>query len=137
MNNPSIRCYSSRLILLSCLLVQAVVLILIHSSAAAREFNPQGWRKPDVFGARRYSDKTVDLDYNIPGEETRVEKFRTPKGGRIFRYSHAGNIFSYEVDHDLKEPMDYEIVDFDGDGVFEIMQSPYDEYSLPPWTYDY
>ena len=38
------------------------------------------------------------------------------------------------MDHDQLPPMDFEIVDKDGSGGFEIRQSPYDLYPLPKWT---
>ena len=103
-------------------------------SAGAYEFRPQGWELPNIYGADRYQDVMTDIDKNVPGDETRVERFHTPDGGRVFRFSHRGNVFSYEVDHDRKDPMDFKIVDLDGDGIFAIRTSPYDEYPLPPWT---
>lgn len=103
-------------------------------SAGAYEYSTLGWEKPKMYGALRYGDEQIDFDKNVPGDETRLEKFKTTDGGRIFRYSHNGRVFSYEVDHDEEEPMDYEIVDMNGSGLFEIKQSPYSEYPLPKWT---
>ena len=101
----------------------------------AREFNPQGWPVPSLYGAHRYYDDTYDFDYNFPGKETRLEKFRGPEGALIWKYSYDNNVYCYAVNVDGKGAMDYAIVDFDGDGVFEIRQSPYDRFPLPKWTY--
>ena len=103
--------------------------------AAAYEFHPQGWAKPLLYGAERYATEMLDFDPEVPGNETMVERFAVPGGGRVYRYSHNGRIFSYEVDHNGIDPMDYEIVDFDGSGAFEIKQSAFNAYPLPRWTF--
>jgi hypothetical protein len=113
-----------------------ITILLTPCRVKAHEFNPQGWPLPNIYGATRYSDSYIDFDPSIPGKETRLEKFNTIDGGRVYRYSHEGRIFSYEVDHDRNDPLDFEIVDRDGDGLFEIRQSPYNEYPLPFWTLD-
>lgn len=111
------------------------VLIFIPAAfAASGDFKPDGWNIPQLYGATRYSDEMVDFDSTVPGKETRVEKFTTLDGGRVHRYSHNGYVFSYEVDSDQEDPLDYELVDYDGSGIFEMKQSPYDEYPLPFWT---
>lgn len=129
--------------LLTLFLVNAAFIFSFHLSvdslirpALAYEFWPSGWPEPKLYGAERVSDEKVDFDPKFPGKETRLEKFHTPDGGRVFRFSHKGNVFSFEIDSDLEDPLDYEIVDKDGSGAFEIKQSPYNEYPLPRWTYE-
>lgn len=102
--------------------------------STAGEFRPIGWPQPYLYGAARYADETIDFDRTIPGPETRREKFATIDGGRVFRYSYNNKVFAYDVDGDAEDPMDFTIVDYDGSGLFEIKQSPYDEYPLPFWT---
>ncbi|MEW6263273.1 MAG: OmpA family protein [Thermodesulfobacteriota bacterium] len=104
-------------------------------SAPAYEFHPQGWDIPQLYGAEKYADEMIDFDKSVPGAETRLEKFYTGDGGRVFRYSHLGNVFSLVVGRSRTGPLDYELVDADGSGAFEIRQSPADEYPLPVWTF--
>jgi hypothetical protein len=110
------------------------LLLVAAAPTSAGEFRPAGWAQPYLYGAARYADETVDFDRTIPGPETRREKFATINGGRVFRYSYNNKVFAYDVDGDAEDPLDYTIVDFDGSGLFEIKQSPYDEYPLPFWT---
>ncbi|MEW5722203.1 MAG: OmpA family protein [Thermodesulfobacteriota bacterium] len=117
------------------LILLAAVLALGPAAAAAYEFHPNGWTVPQVYGATRYSDEYFDFDPNVPGTETRLERFQLPNGIRVYRYSHNGHVFSYVVDVDGLDPPDYELVDYDGSGAFEIKQSPYNEYPLPKWTF--
>ena len=117
------------------LILLGMILVLTTGNLAAKEFNPAGWELPVMYGAEKYADDRIDFDPNIPGNETRLEKFRTLEGGRIFRYSHNNLVFSYKVDINADDPMDYELVDYNGSGLFEIKQSPYDEYPMPTWTY--
>jgi outer membrane protein OmpA-like peptidoglycan-associated protein len=107
---------------------------VLASSSAAHEFRPTGWQLPDLYGAERVSEEMYNFDLRVPGNETRLEQFYTTDGGRVLRYSHRGHIFAYSVDNDRKGPMDFTLVDFNGSGLFEVKQSPYDEYPLPLWT---
>ena len=114
--------------------VMMTAVFLLPARVVAGEFNPAGWTVPSLYGAERYSSEKIDFDPRIKGEEVLLEKFVTLSGGRVYRYSYQGRIFSYEVDHDIEDPLDYEIVDMDGSGLFETRQSPYNRYPLPDWT---
>ena len=116
-------------------LAMMIMIFFMPGPARSYEFHPQGWATPLLYGAERYAVERLDFDPEVPGDETQVERFMVPGGGRVYRYSHNGRIFSYQVDHDALDPMDYEIVDFDGSGAFEIKQSPYNTYPLPRWTF--
>lgn len=100
----------------------------------AHDFNPQGWTTPNLYGAERYSDEMIIWEKRTPNIKVRLERFYTTDKGRAYRYSHNGNVFSYMVDHDRNDPMDYEIVDMNGTGAFEIKHSPYTPYPLPIWV---
>jgi hypothetical protein len=111
-----------------------LVALTVATPASAYEFNPYGWPKPSLSGAIRYKVEQIDLDPAVEGKETKIERFNTPDGGRVFRLSHNGHVFSYRVDHDRVDPMDYEILDRNGSGLFEIRRWPEPQFPLPPWT---
>ncbi|MDR1871324.1 MAG: OmpA family protein [Deltaproteobacteria bacterium] len=100
------------------------------------EYFPYGWLKPALFGAMRISDQMIDFDVSVEGEETRREEFILPDDdGRVLRLSHNGRVFCFVVDHDLVEPWDYQVVDYDGSGAFESKEPPFSDFPLPRWTF--
>ena len=100
------------------------------------EYFPHGWLKPDLTGARKIGDQMIDFDPSVEGEETRREEFiLADEGGRVLRLSHNGRVFCYVVDHDLMDPWDYQIVDYDGSGGFEMKEAAFSDFPLPRWTF--
>jgi outer membrane protein OmpA-like peptidoglycan-associated protein len=100
------------------------------------DYFPYGWVKPSLYGALRATDQMIDFDITVEGEETRREEFILPDGqGRALRLSHNGRVFCYVADHDLEEPWDYQVVDYDGSGAFESKEPPFSDFPLPRWTF--
>jgi outer membrane protein OmpA-like peptidoglycan-associated protein len=100
------------------------------------DYFPYGWEKPALYGALRTSDEMIDFDVTVEGEETRREEFILRDGeGRALRLSHNGRVFCYVADHDLEEPWDYQVVDYDGSGAFESKEPPFSDFPLPRWTF--
>jgi outer membrane protein OmpA-like peptidoglycan-associated protein len=100
------------------------------------DYFPYGWEKPALYGALRTSDEMIDFDITVEGEETRREEFVLRDGeGRALRLSHNGRVFCYVADHDLDDPWDYQVVDYDGSGAFESKEPPFSDFPLPRWTF--
>ncbi|MDR3203168.1 MAG: OmpA family protein [Deltaproteobacteria bacterium] len=100
------------------------------------EYFPYGWAKPALYGALRTTDEMIDFDITVEGEETRREEFILPDNeGRALRLSHNGRVFCYVIDHDLEEPWDFQVVDYDGSGAFESKEPPFSDFPLPRWTF--
>jgi outer membrane protein OmpA-like peptidoglycan-associated protein len=100
------------------------------------DYFPYGWEKPALYGALRTSDEMIDFDITVEGEETRREEFILRDGeGRALRLSHNGRVFCYVADHDLEDPWDYQVVDYDGSGAFESKEPPFSDFPLPRWTF--
>ncbi|MDR2386941.1 MAG: OmpA family protein [Deltaproteobacteria bacterium] len=100
------------------------------------DYFPHGWQKPALYGALRTSDEMIDFDITVEGEETRREEFILRDGeGRALRLSHNGRVFCYVADHDLDDPWDYQVVDYDGSGAFESKEPPFSDFPLPRWTF--
>ncbi|MDR1296225.1 MAG: OmpA family protein [Deltaproteobacteria bacterium] len=100
------------------------------------DYYPYGWEKPALYGALRTSDEMIDFDIAVEGEETRREEFiLRDDEGRALRLSHNGRVFCYVADHDLEDPWDYQVVDYDGSGAFESKEPPFSDFPLPRWTF--
>jgi outer membrane protein OmpA-like peptidoglycan-associated protein len=100
------------------------------------DYYPYGWLKPALYGSLRISDEMMDFDISVEGEETRREEFILPnEEGRVLRLSHNGRVFCYVADHDLIDPWDFQIVDYDGSGAFEHKEPPFSDFPLPRWTF--
>ncbi|MDR1578228.1 MAG: OmpA family protein [Deltaproteobacteria bacterium] len=100
------------------------------------DYFPYGWVKPALYGALRVNDQMIDFDISVEGEETRREEFILPDNlGRVLRLSHNGRVFCYVADHDLADPWDYQVVDYDGSGAFESKEPPFSDFPLPRWTF--
>jgi outer membrane protein OmpA-like peptidoglycan-associated protein len=100
------------------------------------DYYPYGWIKPALYGALRISDQMIDFDVTVEGEETRREEFILPDNeGRVLRLSHNGRVFCFVADHDLEDPWDYQVVDYDGSGAFESKEPPFSDFPLPRWTF--
>jgi outer membrane protein OmpA-like peptidoglycan-associated protein len=100
------------------------------------DYYPYGWLKPSLYGSLRIADEMMDFDISVEGDETRREEFVLPnEEGRVLRLSHNGRVFCYVADHDLADPWDFQIVDYDGSGAFEHKEPPFSDFPLPLWTF--
>ena len=119
-------------VLLACLIWPSLALSLTNH----HDYFPHGWQKVNLYGAKKVSDQMIDFDPTVEGEETRREEFvLAENAGRALRLSHNGRVFCYVVDSDLYEPWDYQIVDYDGSGGFEMREPPFSDFALPRWTF--
>ena len=89
----------------------------------AAELKAAGWPIPDVASARFLKERQSDLISELPGAETRQTAYLTP-AGTVFNTLHAkGRLYGFYVDTDGKPPMEYTLLDLNGDGVFEHKSS--------------
>ena len=96
----------------------------------SQEINKEGWPVPDLGGFVPYSITVKKVD----GVEKVVEKFYTPDGGHVARISGNGKVFAYAVDSDREPPIDYLLIDPDGNGKFTQKLEAEDSYSIPDWV---
>ncbi|MDR1921206.1 MAG: OmpA family protein [Candidatus Adiutrix sp.] len=101
-----------------------------------QDYFPHGWMKPDLYGAKKIGDQMIDFDPAVEGEETRREEFVLANdAGRALRLSHNGRVFAYVADLDLFDPWDYQVIDYDGSGAFEMKEPAFSDLPLPRWTF--
>ena len=98
--------------------------------SAGQEIRLEGWPLPDLTGLIPYSITVRKTE----GVEKVVEKFFTPNGGHIARMSGNGKVFAYAVDTNREPPIDYLLLDPDGNGKFTQRFRPEETYSIPEWV---
>ena len=106
------------------------ILHIPEKHVQAAEVNPNGYTVPDLREARQYSNK----EYDNHGDTIRVIKYLTKNGGRVGVVMYKDKIIGYGIDHDRKQPPDFQIADTDGDGIFETKYAPDEEFYVPSWA---
>lgn len=99
--------------------VGAVVSTVAVRGTAA-EINPEGWPVPDTRTAIHIGVVRKDIISEIPGPETSVGVYRAEDGTYFNTLTARGHHFGFYVDTDGKPPMEYQLLDLDGDGRFAI-----------------
>jgi hypothetical protein len=107
-----------------------LALLSFPFNSVGQEIRLEGWPRPDLTGLIPYSITVKKSD----GVEKVVEKFYTPNGGHIARISGNGKVYAYAVDSDQEPPIDYLLLDPDGNGKFTQKFRPEETYSVPEWV---
>jgi hypothetical protein len=107
-----------------------LALLFFPFNSVAQEIRLEGWPLPDLTGLIPYSITVKKTD----GVEKVVEKFYTLNGGHIARISGNGKVFAYAVDSNQEPPIDYLLLDPDGNGKFTQKIRPEDLYLIPEWV---
>lgn len=91
---------------------------------------------PDISNLKMVFDKNINVNREKPDKETRLRIFITNDGGRIQVLSVNDKIYSYGIDSDNEKPVDYIIIDNDGDGRFEKVINSKGTFGIPAWAYN-
>ncbi len=106
-------------------------ILVIPAVSTGEEISMEGWPVPDLKGLAPYSIVIQKMD----GAEKIVEKFHTRDGGHVARISGNGKVFAYAVDSDQEPPIDYLLLDSDGQGRFTKRLKPDETYMIPEWVF--
>jgi len=91
---------------------------------------------PDTGNLKMVFNKKINVDRQKPDKESRIRIYITQDGGRIQVLSVDDKIYSYGIDSDTSKPVDYIIIDTDGDGVFEKVINSKGKFEVPVWAYN-
>ena len=91
---------------------------------------------PDISNLKMVFDNNINVNREKPDKESRLRIYSTHDGGRIQVLSVDDKIYSYGIDSDTKKPVDYIIIDTDGDGMFEKVINTKGKFGVPPWAYN-
>jgi len=93
-------------------------------------------KAPDISNMKRVLNRKINVNRQKSDRETRLRMYITKDGGRIQVLSVKNKIYSYGIDSDTKKPVDYIIIDTDGDGVFEKVINSKGIFGVPTWAYN-
>ncbi len=94
------------------------------------------YKVPDISGLKLVFDKKINVNKKKTDKESRLRMYITHDGGRIQVLSVDDKIYSYGIDSDNKKPVDYVIIDNDGDGSFEKIINSNSIFGVPAWAYN-
>jgi tetratricopeptide (TPR) repeat protein len=90
---------------------------------------------PDISNMKMVLDKNINVNREEKDNETRLRIYFTQDGGRVQVLSVNDKIYSYGIDSDTKKPVDYIIIDTDGDEQFEKVINSKGRFGVPTWAY--
>lgn len=90
---------------------------------------------PDIRDMELVFDRNININKEKPDNESRLRIYNTPEGGRIQVLSVDDRIYSYGIDSNRNKPVDYIIIDTDGDGKFEALINSQGAFGIPNWAY--
>jgi chemotaxis protein histidine kinase CheA len=93
-------------------------------------------KAPNIRNLKRVLNRRINVNRQKSDKETRLRMYITKDGGRIQVLSVKNKIYSYGIDSDRKKPVDYIIIDTDGDGTFEKVISSKSIFDIPTWAYN-
>ncbi|MFQ5686632.1 MAG: tetratricopeptide repeat protein [Candidatus Scalindua sp.] len=91
---------------------------------------------PDIGNMKMVLDKDINVNREKPDKESRLRIYITQDGRRIQVLSVNDKIYSYGIDSDTEKPVDYIIIDGDGDGRFEKVINSKGRFGVPTWAYN-
>ncbi len=94
------------------------------------------YKVPDISKLKLVVNQKISVNREKDDRESRVRIFLTQKGGRIQELSVKGKIYAYGIDSDTVRPVDYVIIDNDGDGSFENVINTKGKFGVPTWAYN-
>ena len=94
------------------------------------------YKIPDISNLKRVFNKRINVNKQKPDRESRLRIYITQDGGRIQVLSVKNKIYSYGIDSDTEKPVDYVIIDTDGDGMFEKVINSKGKFGVPTWAYN-
>ena len=105
------------------------------SVARAMEVNPDGWPVPDVNSATLVRTTQKDLIESVPGNETTIQVYRTAAGTVFNVLSYSDRVYGYFVDTDGEPPIEYALMDPDGNGKYTNKCSVEEVCAIGEWVY--
>ncbi len=94
------------------------------------------FKVPDTSKLKLVSNQKISVNRKKDDRESRLRMYLTQNGGRIQEMSVKGRIYSYGIDSDTERPVDYIIIDSDGDGNFDNVINTKGKFGVPTWAYD-
>ena len=94
------------------------------------------YKVPDTSNLKLISSQKISVNREKSDRESRLRVYLTQNGGRIQELSVKDKIYSYGIDSDTERPVDYIIIDSDGDGNFDNVINTKGKFGVPTWAYN-
>ncbi|MBT3877641.1 MAG: tetratricopeptide repeat protein [Candidatus Scalindua sp.] len=94
------------------------------------------YKVPDTSKLKLVVNKEMSVNREKTDRESRLRIYLTEDGGRIQELSVNDKIYSYGIDSDTERPVDYIIIDNDGDGNFDKVINTKGKFGVPTWAYN-
>ena len=91
---------------------------------------------PNTSKLKLVVNQKISVNREKDDRESRIRMYLTQDGGRIQELSVKDKIYSYGIDSDTKRPVDYIIIDNDGDGSFDNVINTKGKFGVPTWAYN-
>lgn len=123
------------------LMTVAVAMAILSSArgSVAGEYREDGFATPNVNNAR--FDKSIikdvlDILDIYKGKETILKVYVNANGTFFNTLEYKGKLYGFFVDVDGKLPLEYALIDQNGDGIFRHKYGTYESWPDPPWMYE-
>jgi len=94
------------------------------------------YKVPNTSKLKLVVNQKISVNRIKDDRESRIRMYLTQDGGRIQELSVKDKIYSYGIDSDTKRPVDYIIIDNDGDGSFDNVINTKGKFGVPTWAYN-
>ncbi|MCP4411872.1 MAG: tetratricopeptide repeat protein, partial [Gammaproteobacteria bacterium] len=94
------------------------------------------YKVPDISKLKLVVNQKISVNRIKDDRESRVRVYLTQNGGRIQELSVKDKIYAYGIDSDTVRPVDYVIIDNDGDGSFDNVINTKGKFGVPTWAYN-
>ena len=94
------------------------------------------YKVPDTSKLKLVVNRKMNVNRKKTDRESRLRIYLTEDGGRIQELSVKDKIYSYGIDSDTERPVDYIIIDDDGDGDFDRVINTKGKFGVPIWAYN-
>ena len=94
------------------------------------------YKVPDTSKLKLVVNQKMSINREKTDRESRLKIYLTEDGGRIQELSVKDKIYSYGIDSDTERPVDYIIIDNDGDGNFDKVINTKGKFGVPTWAYN-
>ena len=94
------------------------------------------FKVPDTSKLKLVVNQKMNINREKDDRESRLKLYLTEEGGRIQELSIKDKIYSYGIDSDTEKPVDYIIIDNDGDGNFDQVINTKGKFGVPTWAYN-
>jgi tetratricopeptide (TPR) repeat protein len=94
------------------------------------------YKVPDTSKLKLVFNQKISVSRKKTDKESRLRIYITQDGGRIQELSVNDKIYSYGIDSDTEKPVDYIIIDNNGDGNFDNVVNTKGKFRVPTWAYN-